>query len=90
MNLTSIVTAKLQQRTNERVMLAFLLAISIKILSEAPMGVDFSHFRGARGTKNKKLVKKKSKLSYKLKLIVSKLLSSHLNRFANLVHLSIP
>ena len=36
------------------------------------MGVDFGHFRGARGTKIKKLVEK-SKLSYKLKLIVSKL-----------------
>ena len=70
MNLTSIVTAKLQQRTNERVMLAFLLAISIKILSEAPMGVDFSHFRGARGTKNKKLVKKvKALLQIKINCI---------------------
>ena len=37
------------------------------------MGVDFGHFRGARGTKIKKLVEQKSKLSYKLKLIVSKL-----------------
>ena len=37
------------------------------------MGVDFGYFRGARGTKIKKLFKKKSKLPYKLKLIVSKL-----------------
>ena len=37
------------------------------------MGVVFCHFRGARGTKIKKLVEKKSKLSYKLKLIVSKM-----------------
>ena len=37
------------------------------------MEVDFGHLRGARGTKIKKLVEKKPKLSYKLKLIVSKL-----------------
>ena len=37
------------------------------------MGVDFDQFRGARGAKIKKLFEKKSKLSYKLKLIVSKL-----------------
>ena len=38
------------------------------------MGVDFGHFRGTRGgTKFKKLFETKSKLSYKLELIVSKL-----------------
>ena len=44
-----------------------------KILSEAPMGVWFSHFRGATGAKIKKLFEKKSKLSYIIELIVSKL-----------------
>ena len=39
------------------------------------MGVNYGHFRGTKGTKIKKLVEKKSKLSYKLKLIVSKLLT---------------
>ena len=39
------------------------------------MGLDKVHFRGARGggAKIKKSFEKKSKLSYKLKLIVSKL-----------------
>ena len=37
------------------------------------MGFDFDHFRGARGAKFRKLFGKKSKVSYKLKLIVSKL-----------------
>ena len=37
------------------------------------MGFDFGHFRGTRGAKFKKLFETKSKLSYKLKLIVSKL-----------------
>ena len=37
------------------------------------MGVDFDHFRGARGQKLRNYLKKKSKLSYKSKLIVSKL-----------------
>ena len=39
------------------------------------MGVDFGHFRGTRGggAKFKQLFETKSKLSYKLKLIVSKL-----------------
>ena len=37
------------------------------------MRVDFGHFRGARGTNIKKLVEKKSELTYKLELIVSKL-----------------
>ena len=35
--------------------------------------VDFGHFRGASGLKIKNLFGKMSKLSYKLKLIVSKL-----------------
>ena len=58
MDLTSIVTAKLYQRTNERVMLDSFLQYLLKILSEALMGVDFGHFRGARGTKIKKLFEK--------------------------------
>ena len=37
------------------------------------MGVDFGHFRGASGVKIKNLFEKVAKLSYKLKLIVSKL-----------------
>ena len=37
------------------------------------MGVWFSHFRGATGAKIKKLFEKKSKLSYIIELIVSKL-----------------
>ena len=37
------------------------------------MGFDFDHFRGARGAKLKRLFEIKSKLSYKLKLIVAKL-----------------
>ena len=45
----------------------------MKILSEAQMGVDFGHFRGASGVKIKNLFEKMTKLSYKLKLIVSKL-----------------
>ena len=46
----------------------------MKILSEAKIGVDLSHFRGACGVKIKNLFEKKmAKLSYKLKLIVSKL-----------------
>ena len=36
------------------------------------MGVDFGHFRDTRGPKLRNYLKK-SKLSYKLKLIVSKL-----------------
>ena len=36
------------------------LPISIKLLLEVPMGVDFGHFRGARGTKIKNLFEKKS------------------------------
>ena len=37
------------------------------------MGVRFSHFRGATGAKIKIFFEKKSKLSYIIKLIVSKL-----------------
>ena len=37
------------------------------------MGFDFGHFRGPRGPKLRNNLKKKSKLSCKLKLIVSKL-----------------
>ena len=55
----TVKTAKLLQRTNERVMLAFLLVISIKDIIRGPNGVfDFGHFRGARGTKITKLVEK--------------------------------
>ena len=38
------------------------------------MGFDFDHFRGASGAKIKELIEKKSKLSYKLKLIVTNLI----------------
>ena len=37
------------------------------------MGFDFGHFRGASGVKIKNLFEKMTKLSCKLKLIVSKL-----------------
>ena len=43
------------------------------MFSEAQWGFDFDPFSGARGAKIKKLFEKKSKLSYKLKQIVSKL-----------------
>ena len=45
----------------------------MKILSEAQMGVDFGHFRGTSWVEIKNLFEKMTKLSYKLKLIVSKL-----------------
>ena len=45
-----------------------------KIYYQRPQwGFDFDHFRGARGAKIRKLFGKKSELSYKLNLIVSKL-----------------
>ena len=37
------------------------------------MGFYFGHFRGTKGAKFKKLFETKSKLSYKLTFIVSKL-----------------
>ena len=51
-------------------MLAFLLAISIKNIIRGPNGVDFGRFRGARGTKIKKLVEKvKALLQIKINCI---------------------
>ena len=53
------------------------LPISIKILSEAPMGVWFSHFRGATGAKIKKLFEKKVKALLHNKINCIKAVQSH-------------
>ena len=66
--------------TEQKKVLSYhFLPISIKkILSEAPMGVWFSHFRGATGAKIKKLFEKKVKaLSHNRINCIKVVLKSH-------------